>query len=136
MKKRKRSRGPRLSNEHVLAIREAAHEGGDYESIAKKYRTSRPAIAAIARGDRYADVGGPITVRRVTERSKKRKSAILKKRTVAVANTNRPQSSSLDFATLSIDDAARFLQALAMEWPKIRESFLLLDRLVRGQSDE
>jgi len=52
-----------LTEEQVLAIREAAAAGERYLPLARKYGMSEYTIAGIARGDRWGHVGGPRTRR-------------------------------------------------------------------------
>jgi hypothetical protein len=53
-----------LTDEQVLAIREAAAIGERYMMLARAYRISAGAVAEIARGDKWAHIGGPRTRRR------------------------------------------------------------------------
>jgi hypothetical protein len=112
-----------------MRIRKQADKGVSYLDLAAKMGVHNSFIGSICRGKAYADVGGPIQRKRNSIKSKGgRKRQSKAKRTTTASSNGRPKIS--DFAALSIDDAARFLQALAGEWPKIRESFLCLDAIV------
>lgn len=115
-----------LTDAQVLRIRKQAHNGADYSELGEHYDKVPGYIAAIARGVTYKHVGGPITFRRKCK-------GMRKARRTTTAENGSPTPP--DFATLPIDDAARFLQALAMEWPKIRASFLILDSIIGRQHD-
>ena len=108
-----------FTDAQIVSIRNKASKGGSYSEMAKESGCTTNHISAIARGSTYKSVTGPRTDRRPGNK---------KKRTTAMNGRPLP-----DFTSLSIDDANRFLQALAMEWPKIRESFLLLDAMIGGQ---
>ncbi len=118
-----------LTDAQVMRIRKKADKGVSYLDIAQEMGVHNSFIGSICRGKAYADVGGPLQRKRNSIKSKggRRRQAKAKRTTTAPSN-GRPKIS--DFAALSIDDAARFLQALAGEWPKIRESFLFLDAIV------
>ena len=118
-----------LTDAQVMRIRKKADKGVSYLDIAQEMGVHNSFIGSICRGKAYADVGGPLQRKRNSIKSKGgRKRQRKAKRTTTAASNGRPGIS--DFAALSIDDAARFLQALAGEWPKVRESFLFLDAIV------
>ncbi len=94
-----------FTDEQVIWIREQIATGVSAPNLAKKFRVLSQSISSVARGATYPEVGGPLT-------SKKKKKP------------------GPDLAALSIDDAARFLQAISVEWPKIRDAFAALDRLI------
>lgn len=123
----------KLTDAQVIRLRTAASKGVIYTKLAEQYGLHETQISKIARGGSYASIGGPITQRHPGKKKKLRVTRGKKKATAAASN-DRLQVS--DLASLSIDDAARFLQALAMEWPNIKESFQLLDRLITGNHDE
>ena len=122
-----------LSDAKVIRIRKAAATGKTYGEIADKEEMHQSFVGMIARGRSYKHVGGPISGKRHNGKKKRRRKSQAKKRTTTASSNGRPGIA--DFAALSIDDAARFLQALAGEWPKIRESFLFLDAIVTRQTD-
>ena len=124
-----------LTDAQVMRIRKKADKGVSYLDIAQEMGVHNSFIGSICRGKAYADVGGPLQRKRNSIKSKggRKKTRRAKKRTTTASSNGRPGIA--DFAALSIDDAARFLQALAGEWPKIRESFLFLDAIVTRQTD-
>jgi hypothetical protein len=114
---------PKLTAAKVRKIRAKAIEGATYGDIADEFKIHPTFARAIALGNAYQHVDGPRD----------------KLRTKPRTNTTKQQASRngtpLDFASLPIDDAARFLQALAHEWPKIREAFNTLDAIITGRVD-
>ncbi len=124
-----------LTPAKVIRLRKLAAAGTSYLELGEKFGIHNSFASTIARGNAYSDVGGPLQKTRHNGKGKKkRRKSQAKKRTTTASNNGRPRIA--DFAALSIDDAARFLQALAGEWPKIRESFLFLDAIVTRQTDE
>ncbi|WBF79008.1 helix-turn-helix DNA binding domain protein [Arthrobacter phage Bolt007] len=54
-------RPPALSDEQVLALREAAEAGTSHVALAEEYGISTSLVSMICRGIRYPDAPGPIT---------------------------------------------------------------------------
>ena len=121
-----------LTDAQVLRIRKQADKGTSYLDIAQKMGVHNSFIGAICRGKAYADVGGPLQKKRnsIKSRGGRKRQRRARQRTTTAASNGRPQVA--DLAALPIDDASRLLQALAAEWPKIRESFLFLDAVITG----
>ena len=109
--KKKRGSGNRVfTDEQVLDIRTRVAAGVSAPELSEEFGVASVSISSAARGATYPNVGGPLTSRDTLRRKLP------------------------DLATLSIDDASTFLQALSIEWPKIRASFAVLDELMGGAS--
>ncbi len=123
-----------LTDAQVVRLRKRAANGESYTAIAEDIGVHSSFVGFLARGKYRLDAGGPIQRARHNGKKKGRRKSQAKKRATTASSNGRPQIA--DFAALSIDDASRFLQALAGEWPKIRESFLCIDAMVTRQTHE
>ena len=103
MVKRKK-RGKNLTPQQAARIRELAAKGKSDQQLAVMFKRHPATIAKIRHGKFHAG-------NRANQQSK------------------QPRQ----LTELNIDEATRLLQALSHEWPKIRESFQLLDSIVTGR---